>query len=105
MLVHWGVERYTGATEKQTRLGRKLVDWGADAVIGAHTHVLGPTERYGNGVIHYSLGNFLTRRGSRRDVAVWELVFRPGEPPAERTLHFRWNGKPAPRSASSTLRG
>jgi poly-gamma-glutamate capsule biosynthesis protein CapA/YwtB (metallophosphatase superfamily) len=91
--VHWGKEKYTGATDKQQRLGRKLIDWGADAVVGHHTHVLGPVEKYRGGVIHYSLGNFVSHPGSRRSVSVWELTFTPGGRPAERSFAFRWDGK------------
>lgn len=84
--VHWGKERFTGATEKQKRLGHRLIDWGADVVIGHHTHVLGPVEHYGDGIIHYSLGNFIGPRSRKGPSPAWEIVFRPGERPTERTL-------------------
>ncbi len=84
--VHWGREKFTGATEKQKRLGHRLVDWGADVVIGHHTHVPGPVEHYGDGIIHYSLGNFIGPRSRRAPAPAWEVVFRPGERPTERTL-------------------
>lgn len=90
--VHWGEERNPNATRRQRSLGHQLVDWGADVVIGHHTHCLGPVERYGNGVIHYSLGNFIM--SARVNVGAWEVTLVPGEPPRERSLLLRWDGKP-----------
>lgn len=34
------------------------IDAGADVVWGHHPHVLQPIEKYGDGIIFYSLGNF-----------------------------------------------
>ena len=90
--VHWGKEGYTGSTPKQRRLGRKLIDWGADVVIGHHTHVLGPIEKYHGGLIHYSLGNFVSHTGSRKNVTAWEVSFRPGERPTQQSFQFTWDG-------------
>ncbi len=57
--VHWGKEYNTMPTESQTELAHKLIDTGADIVIGSHSHSLQPIEKYGNGIIFYSLGNFI----------------------------------------------
>jgi len=38
---------------------RKLVDAGADIIVGHHPHVVQGIEKYKNGIIAYSLGNFL----------------------------------------------
>lgn len=38
---------------------RKWVDAGADLVVGHHPHVVQPIEQYKNGIIFYSLGNFV----------------------------------------------
>ena len=56
--VHWGEESSHEATATQRRLGRAIVDAGADVVIGTHTHVYGGVERYNGKYIVYSLGNF-----------------------------------------------
>ena len=65
--VHWGVEfvRHPSPTEEQ--LGRRLVDAGADLVLGHHPHVARRVERYRRGVIAYSLGNF-----------VFDMLWNPG---------------------------
>jgi len=57
--MHWGLEYLDYPGPEQIELGRKLVDAGADVVIGHHPHVLQPFEHYKNGLIIYSLGNFL----------------------------------------------
>lgn len=55
---HWGQEGKTELRDYQRSLGRAAIDAGAAAVIGHHPHVLQGVERYKNGVIFYSLGNF-----------------------------------------------
>lgn len=56
--VHWGEEGTTRLREYQPRLGRMMIDSGADAVIGHHPHILQGVEVYRRGIIFYSLGNF-----------------------------------------------
>ncbi|MGZ3440297.1 MAG: CapA family protein [Polyangia bacterium] len=56
--LHWG---HTGSLlpgDDQKRLAHRLVDAGAIAVIGHGPHTMQGAERYGRGVIAYSLGNF-----------------------------------------------
>ncbi len=55
---HWGQEGKTDLRDYQTRLGRLAIDSGASAVIGHHPHILQGIERYKDGIILYSLGNF-----------------------------------------------
>ena len=57
--VHWGIERNTAPEPYQADLAHALVDAGADAVIGAHPHVLQGVEMYRDKPIFYSLGNFI----------------------------------------------
>lgn len=56
---HWGREATTELREYQPRLGRAAIDAGALIVLGHHPHVLQAIERYRDGVIFYSLGNFV----------------------------------------------
>lgn len=83
--VHWGKEKFTGATPRQKKLGHRLVDWGADVVIGHHTHCLGPVEHYEQGLIHYSLGNFVGPRARNVASPAWEIAFAPGSHPVEKS--------------------
>ena len=62
--VHWGIERSTQPEEYQRTLARQYIDAGADAVIGAHPHVLQGIEYYQGKPIFYSLGNFIFSNGS-----------------------------------------
>ena len=55
---HWGVEGTYHPTAQQTKLGYAAIDAGADIVWGSHPHVLQPIEKYKDGIIYYSLGNF-----------------------------------------------
>lgn len=55
---HWGGEKLEHPRAYQKELARLSIDSGADIVIGHHPHVLQGIERYKEGVIFYSLGNF-----------------------------------------------
>jgi poly-gamma-glutamate capsule biosynthesis protein CapA/YwtB (metallophosphatase superfamily) len=55
---HWGEERSTKPKAYQVQAAHQAIDAGADVVIGHHPHVLQGIERYKNGIILYSLGNF-----------------------------------------------
>lgn len=62
---HWGVERAPLPEEWQVTLARKVVDAGADLIVGHHPHILQGIERYRGAVIAYSLGNFVFGGNSR----------------------------------------
>jgi poly-gamma-glutamate synthesis protein (capsule biosynthesis protein) len=56
---HWGVERSHSPDGRQRGFAGAALGAGADAVIGAHPHVLQPIERRGRKLVAYSLGNFV----------------------------------------------
>lgn len=56
---HWGVEYRGTSTPAQRALAYSWIDAGADAVIGAHPHVVETIEQYKGKPIFYSLGNFI----------------------------------------------
>lgn len=58
VFFHGGTERIHQPEEWKIRATRKLIDNGADLVIGSHPHVIQPREIYNNKEIVYSLGNF-----------------------------------------------
>ncbi|MCT1903662.1 CapA family protein [Oceanobacillus sojae] len=64
--MHWGVEYDNQPHPRQTELARAMIDVGADAIIGHHTHVLQEVEKYKDGVIFYGLGNFVFDQGWSR---------------------------------------
>ena len=57
--MHWGDEFIAYPSPEQVQLGRAIIDAGARLVIGHHPHILQGVERYGGGIIAYSLGNFV----------------------------------------------
>jgi poly-gamma-glutamate capsule biosynthesis protein CapA/YwtB (metallophosphatase superfamily) len=57
--MHWGWENELTAGDRQRQLARTMIDAGADAVIGAHPHVVQDTEQYRGKPIIYSIGNFM----------------------------------------------
>ncbi len=86
--MHWGWEEEP-ANDRQKALARKMIDAGADVVVGAHPHVTQGAEYYKGHLIVYSLGNFVfngfdtvaTRTGwalrlqlDQRGLAAWDTV-------------------------------
>lgn len=59
VLLHWGKEHSNQVEPWQRELARKLIDSGADAIVGHHPHVLRGVEFYHNRPILYSTGNFV----------------------------------------------
>lgn len=59
VMPHWGNEYTPAPTEQMRRYARALIDTGADAIIGAHSHVVGENEWIDGTPVFYSLGNLL----------------------------------------------
>jgi poly-gamma-glutamate synthesis protein (capsule biosynthesis protein) len=58
VFFHGGTEKIHKPEDWKIRAAHKMVDNGADLVIGGHPHVLQPMETYNGVDIVYSLGNF-----------------------------------------------
>lgn len=56
--VHWGTENSHHTSGEQLTEGKRYIDAGAHAVIGAHPHILQGMDFYKDRFIAYSLGNF-----------------------------------------------
>lgn len=78
---HGGKEAIHMPEDWKMRASRKLVDNGADLVIGNHPHVLQPIENYNGVDIVYSLGNFCfggnTRPKNRTIIYQYKLTISP----------------------------
>jgi len=74
--VHWGIEKDTMPQQYQRDLARAYIDAGADAVIGAHPHVMQGFEFYKGKPIAYSLGNFLFSNSANKTV-LYKLTINP----------------------------
>jgi gamma-polyglutamate biosynthesis protein CapA len=59
LCFHWGNEYIHIPSLDQRKLAYKFIDQGADIIAGHHPHVIQPWEKYKNGYIFYSLGNFI----------------------------------------------
>ena len=85
--MHWGWESETTPSARQIKLTRKMINAGADIVVGSHPHVVQGAEIYRGKPVIYSLGNFVfdgfttpvTRLGwtlhlllDKRGVVKWE---------------------------------
>ena len=57
--VHWGVELDTTPRAEDVERARALIDAGADAIFGHHSHRLNPMDSYRGRPIFWGLGNFV----------------------------------------------
>ena len=65
--VHMGNEYATTPSDEQREVAERLIDAGADVVLGSHVHVVQPMEEVttaaGNkGIVYFSLGNFASNQ-------------------------------------------
>ena len=72
--MHWGRELETVSNTWQKQYGRRIVDAGADLIVGAHSHTIQEIEYYKNVPIIYSLGNFIYG-GTMRDTILVTATF------------------------------
>lgn len=59
IMPHWGWEHHMEPVGQQRVLAHRLIDAGADLIVGHHTHTLQTIEKYQGRSIYYSLGNFI----------------------------------------------
>lgn len=105
--MHWGWEREPEPGPRQRDLARRMIDAGADIVVGGHPHVTQGAEIYRGRPIIYSLGNFVfdgfdlpaARRGwilrlslDKRGVLAWDT----------REAQMDDEGTPSPASGALT---
>ena len=97
-MLHFGNEYASAPVASQRTLARAAIDAGALLVVGSHPHVLQEVEEYGNGLIAYSLGNFVFDgfEGDANNTAILHVTVSP-----ERILEWRllpatidWTGRP-----------
>lgn len=80
VILHGGHEHYSLPSPRMKGQFRFMVDAGADAVVGHHTHIISGFEIYKNKPIFYSLGNFCfdwpgIRNGTWNKGMLLRLVF------------------------------
>ena len=62
--AHWGAEDTHEVSEDRKILAQKMVDWGADVILGSHPHTAQTMEWLtrddgSRGFVYYSMGNFI----------------------------------------------
>ncbi len=57
--IHWGTEYVNTPSASIQTYAHNFIDAGADMIWGTHPHVIQSIENYGEGMIFYSLGNFV----------------------------------------------
>ncbi|MCU1335557.1 MAG: putative enzyme of poly-gamma-glutamate biosynthesis (capsule formation)-like protein [Bryobacterales bacterium] len=76
--MHAGIEYSPKSNAQQVAFAQAAIDTGARVVVGHHPHVTQPWERYGDGVIFYSLGNLVFDQFQRVETqhgALADIVF------------------------------
>ena len=115
VLLHWGGKCDYGYLPLQEQIvhAKQMVNAGASAIIGHHTHTFQASLNYRNAPIYFSLGNFcfddivigkstFRIRGSGRKSGVLELIFTEEEV-SDSVSTFRINGLNA--EPDSNLKG
>ncbi|MEZ5381332.1 MAG: CapA family protein [Microthrixaceae bacterium] len=59
VFIHWGEQYVPCPTDTQVELAPRLVEAGADIVVGGHQHRVAAAGFLGDGLVSYGLGNFL----------------------------------------------
>lgn len=66
VFIHWGHEYHREPSECQVALGEKMIEWGADIILGSHPHVIQKSQIINKDgkdkFIIYSMGNFLSNQ-------------------------------------------
>lgn len=73
LMMHWGIEEYRCPAPDQRRIAQELLQAGTDLILGHHPHVLQGAEKSCDGLVCYSLGNFLF------DEFLWTLTDNEGK--------------------------
>lgn len=56
---HWGYEYVRIPSPRERNIAHRCIDYGADFIVGAHSHIYQGIEQYHGRYIVYSLGNFI----------------------------------------------
>ena len=84
VIPHWGKEGQIAPTDHQYKIVQKMVDAGADLILGSHTHCVQPILQTKGATVVFSMGNFLF---PDRLVAPPRSTYYPKEP-------IDWNSLP-----------
>jgi poly-gamma-glutamate synthesis protein (capsule biosynthesis protein) len=97
--LHWGQERNNCPIARQRDIAQKLIDAGADILVGSHAHVLLGSGYLGKAYVNYGLGNFVwyARGGASATTGVLTLTVEGRNvTKSEWTPAFITDGQPIP---------
>lgn len=69
---HWNYEYVYYPPPDSRQAARKLIDAGADLIVGSHPHIIQGFERYRGKFIFYSLGNFVSHSDVFKNISMYE---------------------------------
>lgn len=90
--MHAGLEYSPKPNRGQIDFAHAAIDAGARVVVGHHPHVVQPSERYGDGVIFYSLGNLVFDQFQRAETQrgiLAEVIFEGPDIQSFRTIPIK----------------
>jgi poly-gamma-glutamate capsule biosynthesis protein CapA/YwtB (metallophosphatase superfamily) len=105
--LHWGEELETKPDSNQIVLAHRMIECGADLIVGHHPHVLQGIERYRGKIVAYSLGNFVFGGNSRCancETAVLKVRFAKDTMEVLAVPVSVRNWQPAPADSSTAYR-
>jgi hypothetical protein len=68
--IHWGIEFISYPSPLQRSQAKKMIDCGADIILGHHPHIVNGFEYYLGKPIFYSIGNFIFPQIKLQDSAI-----------------------------------
>jgi len=71
--IHWGDNFVSEPSEEKRALGRRLIELGADAILGTNAHQLQGLEAHGDGVIVHDAAHLLADFAQPVDTAIFEF--------------------------------
>ena len=69
--IHWGEDFVAEPSEEKRVLGRRLIELGADAILGTNAHVLQGVEAHADGVIVHDAGHLVADFAKPVDTAIF----------------------------------
>ncbi len=73
--LHWGIEESFNISTEQVEFAHKIIDSGADIILGHHPHQFQGMEIYKGKPIIYSMGNFIFDQNDPENQEAFILVF------------------------------
>jgi poly-gamma-glutamate synthesis protein (capsule biosynthesis protein) len=97
MCFHWGIHHIPGMlADYESVVAKRVIDAGADIVIGTHAHVVKGIETYAGKVIFHSLGDFAQEKANPalRPPGVFRNEWRPSYGHSIRKEGYRHGASP-----------